>query len=333
MNISDYTWDLTDPDTIAQNRQGQLTPRQQTLLRQLTPWPIWGCLFYAFLFVLTTSIFWWPHEDPLPSFMMPLYIVIFGGGGLLIIGSALWQLWQAATWRQEFQHSQIAQATGEVRATRPGYTAYAAGIKLRTPLQKVDLLPGTYHFYYLPRSHYLLSAQPLDSDVRTGQADLRQNLGRTFRFNDDDLAANRAGQLSRRQWLRLLWSVGGYSLLLVGLVTIAGGIAVGAITGTGERVTWWQAGILGLLLVAALGWLAQTLALLLVDWLRGQTETAVGRVQVHTKSQGRNVQVYYVVAGMELPVKASAYYALVDGLKYRVYYTSRSKIIMSIEPV
>lgn len=333
MNLSDYTWDLTDAATVAQNQQGQLTSRQQTLLLQMTPWPVFGCLFYAVLFALTTSPFWWPYEAPLPAFMMPLYIAIFGSGGLLIVVSALWQLWQVVVQRQEFQHGQIAQATGAVRATRKGYAAYAAGVKLRAHLQKVDLLPGAYHFYYFPRSRYLLSAQPLDPDVSAGQANLQQNLGRTFRFNDNDLTANRAGQLSARQRLRLLWRIGGYSLLLVGLVTIATAMVVASTTTTEGRMTWWQIGILGLALVTALGWLAHTLVMLIMDLLWGQMKTAVGRVHVHTRSQGRGVQVYYVVNGIELPVKASAYYALVDGLQYRVYYTSRSKTIMSIEPV
>lgn len=332
MNLSDYTWDLTDAATVAQNQQGQLTSRQQTLLLQMTPWPVFGCLFYAVLFALITSPFWWPYEASLPTFMMPLYIAIFGSGGLLIVVSALWQLWQAVVQRQEFQHGQIVQATGAVRATRRGYAAYAAGVKLRAHLRKVDLLPGAYHFYYFPRSRYLLSAQPLDPDVSAGQANLQQNLGRTFRFNDNDLTANRAGQLSARQRLRLLWPLGGYSLLLMGLVTFAITMVV-RVTTTEGRATWQDVSIVGLVLVVALGWAAHNLVMLIMDLLWGQMKTAVGRVHVHTRSHGRGVHFYYVVDGIELSVKASAYYALVDGLQYRVYYTSRSKTLMSIEPV
>jgi hypothetical protein len=58
MKTADFSWDLTEPETIRLNRQGQLSERQRELLYRHSPWPIAIGLVYLFLLVLVTGPFW-----------------------------------------------------------------------------------------------------------------------------------------------------------------------------------------------------------------------------------------------------------------------------------
>lgn len=330
MKIAHYTWDLADPAIIEQNRQGLLTSQQRSLL--LPSWPIFESAVYLFMLALTTSPFWWPGGERPPAFMVPLYLLIFGGMSLLVVSMSLFAWWRAWVGRDEIQYGLIAQTTGEVVQQGQGYVAQIPGARLRTVINKVDLLPGRYHFYYLPRSRYLLSAEPLTVDIPVAQAVLRQNLGRHFAFSEDDLVRNRQGQLSERQQWRLGWQAVGYgvlSLIFLGLLLL------GFIASTSRDADPlpWQMACVTLLLLGSLVWSGREAVIRLADMAGAKNKVAVGPVQVLTRSRGRATAVYYVVQGIELEVGVHAYAALVEGLSYRVYYTPHSKKIVSLEPV
>ncbi len=78
----------------------------------------------------------------------------------------------------------------------------------------VDCPPGTYQLSYLPRIGVLVESEWCDStDEHAAAAGTQAALAQIFNFLDADVAANRAGRLSKRQRWRLRRARVGASLL------------------------------------------------------------------------------------------------------------------------
>jgi hypothetical protein len=69
------------------------------------------------------------------------------------------------------------------------------------------------------------------------------------------------------------------------------------------------------------------------DVLGGQVRTVAGKVIGEANSSGESTTYYYKVDKLKFRVPAHAYTALVSGMSYRIYYTPRSKTLVSIEPL
>lgn len=333
MKTADFSWNLTEPETIRLNRQGQLSERQRELLYRHTPWPVAAGLIYLFLLGLVTVPFWWPFEERLPSFVLPLYIVIFGFGALLTISYGFFYGWRAVVDRQDVRQGKIVGGYGEVTKSGQGYVAQVQGVKLRTLLRKVDLLPGRYYFYYLPRSRFLLSAEAQAVDAASGSAELQQHLGQRFKFDEQTLVLNRTGQVSGRQRVRLLGEAAVYGVFLVGLVSLTPFMIYNALRSETFELFSFQSACLAFLLFGGIGWLAWMFLPRLVDAAQGKSLAAVGPVQLHYEGSGRSYQLYYLINDLKLPVAAKDYYTVVEGVTYKVHYTRWARKILSIEPV
>jgi hypothetical protein len=101
---------------------------------------------------------------------------------------------------------EIAQMEGEVIRHDYGYCAQIAGRPLSriSGSKSVQLPPGTYRFYYLPRARRPLSAKHLNLDERGGlYASLLQALAQAHGFTAEDLTQNRLGLLSDGQRARV----------------------------------------------------------------------------------------------------------------------------------
>lgn len=231
------TLPLTDPDVIALNRQGIIPPEQQQVLRFYVPWPFWGCFSWFILVGLLLVPFWWPGSEQLPDFMMPLYVMIFGGGAFLTTVMFGWQVWKSLRQRQEIQRGPVVWADGEVVAQGGRFEVLIADGRLKSPTYKIALIPGRYRFYFLPRSKFLLSAESLEPvQITVGEdaaaiiahpltpdpTNALDTLRQTFRFNENDLARNREGRLTGRQQLRILWKASFYVGFFLMVCLIAG---------------------------------------------------------------------------------------------------------------
>lgn len=351
------TLPLTDPDVIALNRKGIIAPEQQQILRFYVPWPFWGCFTWFFLVALLLVPFWWPGSEQLPEFMMPLYLLIFGGGALLTTVMFGWQTWRSLRQRQEIKNGPVVWADGEVVASGGRFEALIHRGRLKNPAYKIALIPGPYRFYYLPRSRFLLSAEslaPVEVTVSEGAAAIIAHpltpdpssalptLMQTFHFNLNDLAQNQVGRLSIRQRLRLLLAMASYGLILLVVCFLAGLFVVARLLNwfptetTGADLPLltqiWQVVCLGSIALFAFAWPLWNIATRLIDFVLGQVQVVSGPIRYDVRSSGRSSTCYYIVRGKEFQVNPSAYYSFIEGLPYHVYYTPRSKEIASLEP-
>jgi hypothetical protein len=331
MNLSYYGWPLADPHIVSRNREGRFMPQQQTVLKMHTVSPFWSWLMAAFMLALTLSPFVYAILEGAPRMVWPIYIPIFGGMSLLILGSTAAYTWRSIRTRRELQHGPIAHAPGHVIWNGRQYVAVVPGKQLKGAIGKIDLLPGEYHFYFLPYSGFLLSAEPIAIDIDQSQAQISQNLAHTFGSTSGDLPLNRRGRFSVRQRLRLLWYSAGYGLLTLFSILFAIGLVVGYYANN-DPASPWLAGCYLLFGVAAVAYALGSTAARLLDALIGKCRTATGHVEVITRG-GRAPTMHYVVQGVELNVPYKAYYSVIQGIPYHVYYAPRSKIVASVEPV
>lgn len=371
-SVQPRTSDLADPEAVATNARGDLTPAQHAALRSSLPGAAedWFRLFFATV-ILGVVLYNWRlvvlffrAKDPLPtterlfghSFTLPgfhLLAMLIIGGWALVFFSRIGRLIDRARDSNELNPGHVAAMEGTIAWDRHAYVALLPG--RRRPLQPWDTaaiencLPGPYRFWYLRRGGWLLSLQPLPlgvTNVRPGQADGRtaliDALANANGFLPDALDANRSGRLSERQ---------------------AGGLA----RAEKSRTRWRFIICFGLIAVAAAFWyygdyypslLATGAGLALyVQALRQPSRSALdkdladGRVLIveggarkaHRRTfsflasaaggDGTADSYYYDIAGQRFAVSETAYHALVDGVPYRFYYLPRSTTLVNIEPL
>ncbi len=180
-------------------------------------------------------------------------------------------------------------------------------------------------------------------------------MARANRFTMADLEQNRNGKISDAQWVRLLLRAlqpvryTGGALLgwllccfvvktfvprIVLLILALKGIGVFFVGG----ITLACAGAFLLSVLKS----ARTVALLIADLSAGKAASIEGRVSPSREDEGglgmarlygeTNTNYWYVVKNEYFDVDQGAHAALPDGMQVRLYYTPKSKLLLSIEP-
>ncbi len=329
---------LSDQATINANRYGQLTPWQRQQLKPpslLGPLTVLG-LVGSFL-VGMSVLFFAPFAAALLSGEAPpwLPLIVLGVVGFFVLALLPLLLVQGNSLagrlrlRRDLLDGSIAQDDGQVTfKSSVGYVARVQGRPLSSMDgdQAVDLAPGSYRFYYLPRTGRILSAerQPL-FEPGGPQAGLLAALAEAHGFSLEELDLNRQGWVSGKQRAWLIFKV------LVLAVIIAGGVA---------WATWQFALVLQYSPWSFLGGgLALFLLLMLLvqrwrDLQDGRVQMLEGFVRSEEHSSSDDGSTYYYVLGNEsFSVSGAAHRALVKGQRYRLYYLPRSKKLVSIEPL
>ena len=330
---------LTSQKEIAANQQGQITKYQQFRLSGV----FWDKKQRWFSVVLFGFV---PTIGPL---LGAIWILVSGHSdldawprGLLGVSAGLFVVWLLPSaliylrWRwleRNLAREAVAQGLGTVYWKRKRYVLALADGKKLDPIYSPDLLPGRYRFYYLPRYHWLLTAEPLEEEV--AQADdleqLNHRLARANRFQFTALDANRAGYLTGSQRVRIL---GRFAAYVIGGISVMALFSIYYIQTYADLNGLWvfMAIVAGMAVASALV-MRKSLSSI-VDCLQGQVITAEGTVKKDLEvATDSSVSYYYKLNKTFFYVNEAGYEALVAGLTYRLYLLPRSQKLVNIETV
>lgn len=189
--------------------------------------------------------------------------------------------------------------------------------------------PGTYRFYYLPRTGLVVMAEEVPKNVVHGGDTLLQALANANRFSLEDLKINQEGHLSKHQENRLLLTA---ILYLAGCVSSAAffGVFIPQIRSAVSETGLVFALSIGSVLLLRFGW---STANLIADLWQGRVEMVQGPVAVQHRRTKYSISYYYVCDAHRFQVSSSAYRALLEQPAYRIYYVPHSKKLVSIEPI
>ena len=362
---------LCDPETLAANARGELTPAQHQALRARLPavgssilTVAAGVLGFGFVLVhVGTVVEVLAARDPLPlrehvrgyAFTIPglhLLAALIALGWAFITLTNLVVLINRVRAGQELQPGRARYADGVIAWDGDGYVARLRG--RRAPLGPWDgepienLRPGPYRFWFLPRGGWLLSAQPLGgwSAAPTGPDGARISLlgvlASANGFRLAALAANRDGRLDAEQAQGLACQEKRAEIvaLIVGIGLIAATPAFWYVGQADIAVLCGIAGVatyIGVLRRPARTALDKDLAAGRVACVEGTARKMLQRkfsLVGLLADEGATNEIYsYDIAGTRFVVSETAYHALVDDLPYRAYYLPRSATLLNLEPL
>jgi hypothetical protein len=329
---------LTSQKEIAANQRGQITKRQQSRFGGVF-WQKKQRWFGIALFGILCTV--GPFIGAIFGFASGRSDLGAWPIGLLAVSAGLFCVWLAPSvsiylrWRwldRNLVHETIAEGEGTVYWGRRRYVLQLADGKKLDPIYSPDLLPGRYRFYYLPRYHWLLTAEPLEEVAQVDDLEqLNHRLARVNWFQSSALAANRAGHLTGLQRAMILgrfaaYAVGGFVIvaLFFGYLIYTDGLQEGL---------WVLFAVVVGMVVLSL-YLGRKSLSAIADCFQGRVIASEGPVtkdfEVSTDS---SVSYYYELDKTVFRVNEAGYEALVAGLTYRLYLLPRSQKLVNIEAV
>jgi hypothetical protein len=337
---------LLDPTLVEANRRGEITANQEAWLKRggrlsgnLVLAVIVGLfvLIGVVMFLLSGSSSIFTGNSSLPI----VGLVCLGAVGLLILVPVLRAIRKSTDMVGQGQAALIRQAVGELAYGKNGYQL-RAGDQLFSFPDSGDpggLLPGVrYTVYFKDGRNLVLSAEQLgDATEGTVRQAILANLAQAYRFSDEDLQANRSGELTAGQRTALLRKAIADTLpLLLGLVFALS--LLYPYLATGKLSDSLSALVVPLVLAAfALASGAATLYRGLGDALSGVVESTqgIGRKSIERRASGRSRRTVYLynIGDQKFEVPKSAQPALIDGAEYRVSFTPRARRMLTIEPI
>jgi hypothetical protein len=331
-------FDQPTQQNIESNQRGRLTPEQQSALKQGVRQQWWRVVIWAFvLFILCAvfGLFFWAlaSEDLGPALLGPVLTTagVFAIG-LIVLAAFLFPDLSLVFVGGDIEAGQVEAVLGKVEWTGRRYQVVAESRRIRTVRGNVSLPPpGEYRFYCLPNSGQIIMAEAVEN-VSAGQSQnlLLEALSRAHHFSLDDLGVNRQSALGGAQALRLI----GYAVVqgVVLILSAGGGAWMYFNLPIGREDQLWAIVIGIFLAILALSsiWNIIKTSLDLLTQSVAHEDGFVTR-QEHRTRNGRYYT--YQIKKLKFRVSRSAFHALVDSWEYRVYYSSRSKRLLAIEPL
>ena len=331
-------FDKPTQQNLESNQRGRLTPEQQSALKKGVRQQWWRVVLWAFVLIVLCGVFglfFWAlaSEDLGPALLGPVLTTagVFAIG-LLVLAAFLFPDLSLVLAGGDIELGQVETVSGKVEWTGRRYQIVAESRSLRAVRGNVSMPPpGTYRFYCLPNSGLVILAEAMvNVSTQQSQGLLLDALSKAHHFTSDDLGVNHQGGLSGAQALRLI----SYTIVqgVVLIFSIGMGVWLYFNLPINKEDQLW-AGVFGLFLVVlALGAVWNIIKAFLDLLTQGvaHEEGFVARYEHRT----RNGRYYtYQIKKLKFRVSRNAYHALVDGWEYRVYYSSRSKRLLAIEPL
>lgn len=165
---------------------------------------------------------------------------------------------------------------------------------------------------------------------------MSSTLQETLRFDDDDLATNRAGMLSRAQVERLARERR-RALLVSGGALAAIALAAAALLFIAQQGGSWVVLLIGIALTVIN---ALIMARAVQSWLRMENDLRRGEVEVIEGTARRTVRIFgrlpvFVIAldDREVVVTKDVFNAITEGGRYRFYRAQSSGALLTAEAV
>jgi hypothetical protein len=279
--------------------------------------------------------------------------------GLICVVMLLWSgayLRAYARGRQALSGSRVREAAGEVAWEPPRYVARLGGPdgqRLRA-WNRSDiecLVPGAHRFHCLDvaGTGWLLSAEDAGSGgpgASTTGADgqqlrpLREILAQTNGFSVDALESNRRGRLTQAQRDALLAPADGAPARGAPREALRADLdrgTVAMVDGTAEKLEAPRRSLADAALSVALD-VVQNAAFEAAFGTTGGAGTRGGGAASGSPDMGRmdadaSTVYLYLVGDRRFAVPWLAYRALVEGVRYRLYYLPASGVLVNVEPV
>jgi len=331
-------FDRPTQQNLESNQRGRLTPEQQSALKQGVRQQWWRVVLWAFVLIVLCAVFglfFWAlaTEDLGPALLGPVLTTagVFAIG-LIVLAAFLFPDLSLVFAGGDLEAGQVEAIPGKVEWTGRRYQVVAESRSIRTVRGNISLPPpGAYRFYCLPNSGLVIQAEAMENvSAEQSQSLLLEALSKVHRFTPDELGTNRQGSLSGAQALRLI----SYAIVQGVVLIFSAGMGVWMYFNLpiGREDQLWAI-VFGIFLAAlALGSVWNIIKALL-DLLTQSVAHEEGFVSRH-EHRTRNGRYYtYQIKKLKFRVSRSAFHALVDGWEYRVFYSSRSKRLLAIEPL
>jgi len=324
-------------DDLALNRNGKIAPSQEARINDVVLRQLFknGAVVVIVAFVFLGFAFFMSFLSPRASARssdVPAWFPysLIGGIGVLLFGFVLKWVWDWGRVKQDLTDGAVSQAPGSVEWYRSNYRVVAEGRQLKMMSGVVALSPGNYHFYFLPRSGYILSAESL------GQADPNQSLqsvlNTVFRFDPNDLALNLQGQLGESQVSRLqkeMWTYAIIGIVLVSAFTI---VPLAVMFSSRTQSSAWiptliffSVDVFVVIVFAFLAWRVWS------DLSDRRVEMLNGVMRKYMVRGNKSSTYYIAIGNKKFSVGIPQYNSVIEGRVYRLYYTPRSSVVIGIE--
>lgn len=334
---------IQNPDDVMLNQRGEISAAQNARLNASLGFQsgcvglIFGLFFIPFVVVFVSFAIDAMTEALIFGLVILAVLLIAGIGMLSQAGWLLtaFQRWNAL--KRDRENRAIRQGQGQLVFRKNTYAVQAAGrdLLLPTSTNAGGLKPGaTYRFYYLEESGFVLSAEELfPASPAQARSAMLEILATANNFSMEELELNRNNEVSPAQRSKAL--PGMLFGLVLGFVPLVFGLLM--IQGLMES----EDGLIGLLIpgifLAVFGLVGGYMFVSgLLDLFAQAPLVTEGEGRKEKRTSGgknRRTTYYYVVDGTSFQVKKSAYEALVDGERYRVYALPRTKKLLTIEPL
>jgi hypothetical protein len=337
---------LTSQTAVRTNKRGEFTKSQRNRLSEMLRPSIfwWFGLFFVVLGVssILSQLLDEGRAIDLPTVAFGLMMIGIGSLAVLVV---IWLHLRRYLLLRGLDKEVITHGLGQVRWRWRDYRAEINGRRLKAPAG-LSLPPGDYEFYYVAKRRWLLSAESISEIGSVNLTKLLSVLAQTNGFTLEDLAANREGHMTSRQIrgsvIELL-----KSLVFWFFAFVIGGIAIVLVVDNflgRERLpsTWLIGASCGVVfgafsIGAAVIWGQRELRKILLDIRDRRVKMVAGHVsrtvEVDVDDEGGDTKYYYLIGNHTFRVSRTGYAALVDDLRYRLYYTPRTKRLASIEPL
>jgi hypothetical protein len=325
---------LLDENNFVENKNGYVNESQHSELKI----NIWFDLFLVFGIFVIAGI---AHQ-----FLVDLQwrTLLMGASGI----SLFWLILRSPALLKYYLYilpdvrgNHLGYAAGKL-AYHKGYVLQADDMRLSLPGDKNEgLLAGNlYEVNYLPRAKMAISARVIQQVGEDQQArEFTVLFGQLLGFTETDIQANRNGELTFDQKLTLLKKSWWVILLVLAIVALALAqilpmLIDPAFLSDSIIFTVIVSGLM--FFVIGVIFLSSQDAKNLLALFEGKIEQKEGIVQLAARTTGSGKSQtthYYLGIGFdfELQIPQHTYEILIDGLFYHIFYTPRTKCLVSVE--